>query len=85
MSEAVLGRTSGRGSVLPKWRWLTSEHPLPWLLPASALMMIFGIYPLLYALWLSLHKRNPVTRFNCLRSRATIGPRRLPTSAYGTP
>jgi multiple sugar transport system permease protein len=64
VSEAVLGRESGRGSLLPKWRWLTSEHPLPWLLPASALMIIFGIYPLLYALWLSLHKRNPVTRFN---------------------
>jgi multiple sugar transport system permease protein len=64
VSVAVLGRESG--SVLPKWRWLTSEHPLPWLLPASALMIIFGIYPLLYALWLSLHKRNPVTRLNIL-------------------
>jgi multiple sugar transport system permease protein len=64
MSEAVLGREDGRGSFLPKWRWLTSEHPFPWLLPAAALMIIFGIYPLLYALWLSLHKRNPVTRLN---------------------
>jgi multiple sugar transport system permease protein len=64
VSEAVLSRDGGRGSILPKWRWLTSEHPLPWLLPASALMIIFGIYPLLYALWLSLHKRNPVTRLN---------------------
>src|SRR5262249_24026870 len=62
VSEAVLGRESR--SVLPKWSWLTSEHPLPWLLPASALMIIFGIYPLLYALWLSLHKRNPVSRLN---------------------
>src|SRR5689334_16501842 len=62
MSEAVLAQPSG--GFLPKWRWLTSEHPLPWLLPASALMIIFGIYPLLYALWLSLHKRNPVTRLN---------------------
>jgi multiple sugar transport system permease protein len=42
--------------------WLTSEHPLPWLLPASALMVVFGIYPLLYALWLSLHRKHPVTR-----------------------
>ena len=64
MSVAVLGREGGTGSFLPKWRWLTSEHPLPWLLPAAALMTIFGIYPLLYALWLSLHKRNPVTRLN---------------------
>jgi multiple sugar transport system permease protein len=43
-------------------RWLTSEHPLPWLLPATALMVVFGIYPALYAIWLSLHKRNPVLR-----------------------
>jgi multiple sugar transport system permease protein len=43
-------------------RFLTSEHPLPWLLPASALMTVFGIYPLLYAVWLSMHKRHPVTR-----------------------
>src|SRR5690348_5748813 len=64
MSEAVLAQPSG--GFLPKWRWLTSEHPLPWLLPASALMVVFGIYPLLYALWLSLHKRNPVTRLNIL-------------------
>ncbi|MGE4249229.1 MAG: carbohydrate ABC transporter permease [Parvibaculaceae bacterium] len=64
MSEAVLGREGKAGSFLPRWRWLTSEHPLPWLLPAAALMTIFGIYPLLYALWLSLHKRNPVTRLN---------------------
>jgi multiple sugar transport system permease protein len=48
----------------PRPRWLTSEHPLPWLLPASALMVILGIYPLVYAVWLSLHKRNPVLRTN---------------------
>jgi len=45
-------------------RWLSSEHPFPWLLPASALMIVFGIYPLVYAIWLSLHKRNPVLRKN---------------------
>src|SRR5437868_6206840 len=54
---------SGRGRVwLPAW--LTSEHPFPWLAPASAMMIVFGIYPLLYAFWLSLHKRNPVLRKN---------------------
>jgi multiple sugar transport system permease protein len=42
--------------------WLSSEHPLPWLLPASALMVVFGIYPLLYAVWLSLQRKHPVTR-----------------------
>jgi multiple sugar transport system permease protein len=43
-------------------RWMTSEHPFPWLLPASALMVIFGLYPLLYAIWLSLQRKHPVTR-----------------------
>ena len=44
--------------------FLTAEHPLPWLLPASALMIVFGVYPLIYTIWLSLHRRNPVTRVN---------------------
>ena len=52
--------------ALPQKRWLphwlTSEHPLPWLLPASALMIVFGVYPLLYAVWLSLQRKHPVTR-----------------------
>jgi multiple sugar transport system permease protein len=60
MTAAVYdGAATGR-SWLP--RWFTSEHPLPWLSPAIALMVIFGIYPLLYAIWLSFHKRNPVLR-----------------------
>ena len=43
-------------------RWLSSEHPFPWLFPASALMIVFGIYPLLYAVTLSLYKKNAATR-----------------------
>lgn len=42
--------------------WMTSEHPLPWLLPAIAVMIIFGIYPLIYAVWLTLQRKHPVTR-----------------------
>lgn len=42
--------------------WLSSEHPFPWLFPAAALMVVFGIYPLLYALTLSLYKKNAATR-----------------------
>ena len=42
--------------------WLSSEHPFPWLFPAAALMTVFGIYPLLYAVTLSLYKRNAATR-----------------------
>jgi len=47
-------------ALLP--RWLTSEHPLPWLFPVTSLLIVFGLYPVLYSLWLSLYKRNPATR-----------------------
>ncbi|MCX7350340.1 MAG: sugar ABC transporter permease [Alphaproteobacteria bacterium] len=43
-------------------RWLASESPIPWLLPAAALMIVFGIYPLIYAITLSLYKKNAATR-----------------------
>lgn len=43
-------------------RFLTSEHPLPWLLPSTALLAVFGVYPLLYAIGLSLYRRHPATR-----------------------
>ncbi len=45
-------------------RWLTSEHPLPWTIPATATLLVFGLYPILYAVWLSLNRRHPVTRQN---------------------
>lgn len=44
--------------------WLTSEHPFPWIAPATALLLVFGIYPLLYAIWTSLHVRNRVKRID---------------------
>jgi multiple sugar transport system permease protein len=43
-------------------RWMTSEHPFPWLFPASALMVVFGIYPLYKAIETSLYKKNAATR-----------------------
>ncbi|MFO0992766.1 MAG: sugar ABC transporter permease [Hyphomicrobiales bacterium] len=60
MTAAVYEAPTPGRAWLP--RWFTSEHPLPWLLPATALMVVFGIYPAVYAIWLSLHKRNPVLR-----------------------
>ena len=52
------GRPAGRA-----WpHWLTAEHPLPWLLPMTALILACGIYPLLYSLWLSFQERSRVTR-----------------------
>lgn len=58
---AILSGT-GRRFTLP--RWLSSEHPFPWLAPLTAMLLIFGIYPLLYALWLSLHQRNRIKRID---------------------
>ena len=52
--------TASRGSGRPNW--LTSEHPLPWLLPASALMIVFGVYPLIAALLKTLYRKNAATR-----------------------
>jgi multiple sugar transport system permease protein len=43
-------------------RFLTSEHPFPWLFPAGALMVVFGIYPLYKAIETSLYKKNAATR-----------------------
>ena len=60
-AAAVMGPLR-RGFALP--RFMTSEHPLPWLLPITAMLVVFGVYPLVYAIWLSLHKRNPVTRIS---------------------
>jgi len=62
----TLGASDGRvtGSRGAAWlpRWLTAEHPLPWLLPMTAMLLAFGVYPLLYSVWLSLQERSRVTR-----------------------
>jgi multiple sugar transport system permease protein len=49
-----------RARMLPGW--LTAEHPAPWLMPLTAMILALGVYPLLYSLWLSLHERNRFTR-----------------------
>ncbi|MCA3556178.1 carbohydrate ABC transporter permease [Aestuariivirga sp.] len=59
-SASPVGAAPERRPWLP--HWLTSESPLPWLLPTAALMAVFGIYPLIYAITLSLYKRNAATR-----------------------
>jgi len=62
VSDAVIAGRPRKASSWP--RFLTSEHPFPWLAPITAMLVVFGVYPLAYALWLSLHKRNPVTRIS---------------------
>lgn len=56
----MTGEATARTPWLP--RWLTSEHPLPWLLPASALMIVLGVYPLISAFITTLYKKNAATR-----------------------
>ena len=51
-----------RKSLLRLPRWLTSEHPLPWLFPSVAILLVFGLYPVLYSIFLTFYKRNPATR-----------------------
>jgi multiple sugar transport system permease protein len=61
LTEAALKRSrTNRLIALP--RFLSAEHPFPWLFPAAALMTIFGIYPLIYAIGLSFFKKNAATR-----------------------
>lgn len=62
MTATALVPRRTRRFALP--RFLTSEHPFPWLFPITAMLVAFGVYPLLYALWLSLYKRNAATRLN---------------------
>lgn len=56
------GRAGGRWGARWLPRWLTAEHPLPWLLPTAAMLLAFGVYPLLYSVWLSFQERSRVTR-----------------------
>jgi multiple sugar transport system permease protein len=60
VSATAVAARSGSGWALP--RFMTAEHPLPWLLPVTAMLTVFGLYPLGYSIWLSLHKRNVLTR-----------------------
>jgi multiple sugar transport system permease protein len=43
-------------------RWRPSDHPLPWLLPLIAMLVVFAIYPLFYNIWLSFHEYAPFRR-----------------------
>lgn len=43
-------------------RLVVSDHPLPWLLPLIAILVVFTIFPLLYNIWLSFHEFMPRKR-----------------------
>jgi len=44
------------------FRFLSAEHPLPWLLPLIALLVVFGVIPFAYNVWLSFHEYNAIGR-----------------------
>jgi multiple sugar transport system permease protein len=43
-------------------RWFLSDHPLPWLAPLIAMLLVFAVYPLFYNIWLSFHEYAPFRR-----------------------
>ena len=51
-----------RGGSFRLPAWLAGDHPFPWLAPMTVMLLVFGIYPLLYAIWLSFQERSRVTR-----------------------
>jgi multiple sugar transport system permease protein len=61
-STGYIAKEHARVSRMP--RWLTSEHPFPWVAPLAAMLLVFGIYPLIYALILSFEQRNRIKRVN---------------------
>lgn len=63
-SENSRSKTRGEGKFWTMPRWLTSEHSFPWIFPATATLIVFGLYPIIYSVWLSLNRRHPVTREN---------------------
>ncbi len=48
-------------SSVPR-RALVSDHPLPWLLPLIAILVVFTVFPLIYNVWLSFHEYMPRKR-----------------------
>jgi multiple sugar transport system permease protein len=62
MTDLAVAARPAQRFVLP--RFLRSEHPFPWLAPITVMLLVFGVYPLAYAIFLSLHKRNPATRIS---------------------
>ena len=43
-------------------RFMVSDHPLPWLLPLLAILVVFALYPFFYNIYLSVHEFVPRKR-----------------------
>ena len=62
MASSVIHNAPGQKRLAWLPRWLTAESAFPWLLPSVLLLVVFGVYPLLYSLWLTFQARSRVTR-----------------------
>lgn len=49
-------------TILRAPRRMISDHPLPWLLPLIAILVVFAVYPFFYNIWLSFHEFVPRRR-----------------------
>ena len=60
-AEGVRDRVeNGVGSVRSVWRRLL-DHPAPWLLPTLLALVVFQLYPMVQAIWMSFTNRSLIT------------------------
>ena len=60
MAVPYQGAVESRRPWMPKF--LSGDHPFPWLAPMFAMIIAFGIYPLIYSIWLSTQGKVPGLR-----------------------
>lgn len=51
-----------KGRAIRAPRVMISDHPLPWLLPLLAILLVLAVYPFFYNVWLSFHEFVPRSR-----------------------
>lgn len=57
--QATQSRQEQRRRRSPFW---SPETPLIWMAPAVLLLLLYSVYPLLYNIWTSFHKFDPMIR-----------------------
>ena len=55
-------RANAGGARLAAPRALLSDHPLPWLSPLIAMLVVFAVFPFFYNVWLSFQEFVPTRR-----------------------
>lgn len=57
-----MGEPGMSSGLLRAPRVMISDHPLPWLLPLLAILVVLAVYPFFYNIWLSFHEFVPRSR-----------------------